>query len=201
MKYLISLFVFFLASSACHARLGETEDQIAARYGKPTDTFKIDDRLQNKSFWHGGYKIQVAFLDGKSQSETYQAEAAPQPPSLPQVVAQPPGLPEVVRRPPVRPQMAARDIEKYEVQILLDANALGSKWTTTSNFVDTGNAYFQIGTTWELESKAARAAYINDGGGAAVQIQSPIYLDYLKQKNDKAVQDLENERKKALQDF
>ena len=175
MKYLVSLFVLFLASSVCHARLGETEDQIVARYGKPTATGKVVDRLQYDSFRHGGYEIQVAFLDGKSQSETY--------------------LPNPDNSGPLH-----RKIEKFEVQILLDANALGSKWTNTTNYAYTGDD-FPNGTIWELESKAAKATYVYESLGSILRIESTIYLDYLKQQSDKAAQNLEKDRKKALQDF
>jgi hypothetical protein len=68
-------FIVTLTSSA-HARLGETPDQLVARYGQPlneadqkADGAKIP--LASVTFQKGGYQIDVTITDGVSTQEVF----------------------------------------------------------------------------------------------------------------------------------
>lgn len=87
-----------MLSASTEARLGETPDQIEARYGKPKMTDKTaDPRLVYSRYESRGFVIDVGFLDGKSQAEIFK---------------KPPG----------------EQIHDSEVAALLQANSFGHKW-------------------------------------------------------------------------
>jgi len=69
-KILLSLLSVLLATNALFARVGETEEQIDHRYGKPRGRW--DDYLGYKKLyrWHG-FEVMVTFLDGVSQREMF----------------------------------------------------------------------------------------------------------------------------------
>jgi hypothetical protein len=72
-----SLLVLGLATLSAHARLGETEDQIIARFGTPADAPKFNDDLPGvayKLFSKQNFNIYVGLIDGKSAYECYQAD-------------------------------------------------------------------------------------------------------------------------------
>jgi hypothetical protein len=54
-------------SATASARIGETEAQIEARYGRPTGSYRTV-----KSYSYNGFEIFVAFSNGKSGVETFQ---------------------------------------------------------------------------------------------------------------------------------
>ncbi len=75
MKNLFFLLALLLALNQSQARLGETEAQVVARYGKAITVEKgRTDRDSKQSFTHDGYRITVKFLDGKSGYEEYTKE-------------------------------------------------------------------------------------------------------------------------------
>ena len=88
-----------LVASNAFARIGETENEIEARYGKP---FTADSRDFNGYrlviFRTSGMQIGVAFRDGKSAAEFYSKQDS-------------------------------SDISANEIQVILAANAAGGKWT------------------------------------------------------------------------
>ena len=66
---LILVSGFFLAKSA-PARVGETEDQVDHRYGKPAG--KWDDYVGYKKLYHWhGFDVMVTFVDGVSKREMF----------------------------------------------------------------------------------------------------------------------------------
>ena|SRR5579862_9903915 len=67
----IIIIAALAAFSTARARVGETEAQIEARYGKPTlDGLKIEG-LPAKRYRLGGMDIEVGYIDGKSVVEQY----------------------------------------------------------------------------------------------------------------------------------
>lgn len=59
-----------LALCSAHARLGESEAEVEARYGKGK-TMLSDARGVSKSYKSGGLQIFVTFFEGRSNSEMY----------------------------------------------------------------------------------------------------------------------------------
>jgi|SRR2546423_6488578 len=54
------------------ARLGESRDEVEARYGSPVRTIQsAPDRVTGRLYDFNGFLITVMFLDGKSQLEEY----------------------------------------------------------------------------------------------------------------------------------
>jgi hypothetical protein len=66
-----SVAVLILWAASAFARIGETERQIEARYGKPTQTFRA-----TKAYFYKDFFIVVAFDNGKSGIEVYQKRNA-----------------------------------------------------------------------------------------------------------------------------
>ena len=66
---LIALSLCF-ALNIAFARLGETEEQIEARYGKPQKSV-ISYGHMVETYEVNGFSIMVSFMDGKSASEMY----------------------------------------------------------------------------------------------------------------------------------
>src|ERR1700676_1792307 len=64
------LAVMMALSSAAYAKLGETAQEIEARYGKPraSGTDQVD-HLVWRRYLHLDYQITVRFIDGKSACE------------------------------------------------------------------------------------------------------------------------------------
>ena len=61
------LLLLAMVASVAHARIGETEAQIEARYGKP---LKTDGDF--KAYTANGFTIIVTFLDGRSEGEMFE---------------------------------------------------------------------------------------------------------------------------------
>jgi hypothetical protein len=74
----LSLLLLFGAASLAQARLGETQDQIVARFGNGSPFFIIyggpHDGLKQQQFRKPGFDIQVLFTDF-SVGETYTASS------------------------------------------------------------------------------------------------------------------------------
>ena len=62
---------FFLLVSPAFARIGETEQQIEARYGKSTLTVSTGNEPLQKVYQSSGLNITVTYLDGVSQREIF----------------------------------------------------------------------------------------------------------------------------------
>ena len=72
MKYLLPLLLLLVIEYSASARLGETETQIEARYGKPTEILTpLKDNLPRKVYEKNGMEIIVSYINGKSCSEDY----------------------------------------------------------------------------------------------------------------------------------
>lgn len=90
--------MLILAAHPLHATLGETETQIAKRYGKPlAPPMGHTNRDMIEFFHYKDYEVSVTFIDGQSQRETF-----------------------------LRNDKKA--IPEVEVQAILDANKDGTKW-------------------------------------------------------------------------
>jgi len=61
----------FQLVSAAFARIGETEQQIEARYGKSIVTFPSDNQPLTKAYESSGMNIIVMYIDGVSQREIF----------------------------------------------------------------------------------------------------------------------------------
>jgi len=62
----------FALTIPSHARIGETEREIEARYGAPVQKPKKETgREKSRTYRFGGLEITVTFLDRKSQREDY----------------------------------------------------------------------------------------------------------------------------------
>ena len=60
--------------SPAFARIGETEQQIEARYGKATDTLSKGNEPLQKLYRSSGLDIGVTYIDGVSQIESFRKE-------------------------------------------------------------------------------------------------------------------------------
>lgn len=60
--------------SAAFARIGETEQQIEARYGKATHTLSKGNEPLQKLYRSSGLDIGVTYIDGVSQIESFRKE-------------------------------------------------------------------------------------------------------------------------------
>ena len=73
----LALFTCFILPLAAFARLGETEAEIATRYGKSTGGAPADivaaysPAAPVRTYEKAGLRIYVAFLDGRSVAEVY----------------------------------------------------------------------------------------------------------------------------------
>jgi hypothetical protein len=73
---LLTVALFATMTAAVHARIGETPDQLVARYGQP---LKEEDQkpdgtriaLAKVTFQKGGYQIDVTITNGVSQEEVF----------------------------------------------------------------------------------------------------------------------------------
>jgi len=73
MKAVITFVILCaICASSAFARIGETEAQIEARYGKPVVTFSKGKERPRKGYLSAGFRITVSYLDGVSASEIYQ---------------------------------------------------------------------------------------------------------------------------------
>lgn len=69
-RFCAGLLALFLFSGTAAARIGETEVEVEARYGKPIFTLpsKVDASL-TKCYLSGGFSIAVTYVDGRSARE------------------------------------------------------------------------------------------------------------------------------------
>jgi hypothetical protein len=66
------LLCFLLLAAPAFARLGETTEQIEARYGKPTKTAKPESPATDaKVYEKNGFRITVGYYEGKSYYEQF----------------------------------------------------------------------------------------------------------------------------------
>ena len=72
MKTLRILIAMALLAPIAEARIGETEQQIEARYGKPTMVLSTDQFAATKRYSFNGYDVTVSFEKGASACELYQ---------------------------------------------------------------------------------------------------------------------------------
>jgi hypothetical protein len=68
-----TLLFLLLATLPCFARIGETEVQLIARYGQPTD-IEIAGRAKQETFHKDGFIIEAILLDGKVVYHLYGKE-------------------------------------------------------------------------------------------------------------------------------
>jgi hypothetical protein len=73
---LLTLVFIVSVTATARARLGETADQLVARYGPPlkeTDQKSEGDKIAsaNVVFQKGGFQIEVTLVDGISEAETF----------------------------------------------------------------------------------------------------------------------------------
>jgi hypothetical protein len=66
----VAIALLMLVSSA-FARIGETEQQIEARYGKTIRTLSKGNQPLQKAYQSSGLDIAVTYIDGVSQSEFF----------------------------------------------------------------------------------------------------------------------------------
>lgn len=72
MKTILSLLLILSVSSSAFARIGESEQQVEARYGKPiAPRVPGEDLGETKAYVCAGFLIAVTFVDGVSQREMY----------------------------------------------------------------------------------------------------------------------------------
>ena len=70
--YFLTLLSLITFGRMCSARLGETEAQIAERYGQPLSINPgFSDQHLVKNYIYKGFNIVVHFLDGKSSGELF----------------------------------------------------------------------------------------------------------------------------------
>jgi hypothetical protein len=73
--YFVAISLLILVSHA-FARIGETEQQIEARYGKSIRTLESGNQPLTKAYRSSDLSIAVTYIDGVSQSEMFCAEAS-----------------------------------------------------------------------------------------------------------------------------
>lgn len=66
---LMGFWIFGLGE--LHARLGETENEMAARYGKPTKVESADENQKAIHFQDGGWTIKAVLVGGKCEKIVY----------------------------------------------------------------------------------------------------------------------------------
>lgn len=66
--------VLLMLVSPAFARIGDTEQQIEARYGKATDTLSKGNEPLQKLYRSSGLDIGVTYIDGVSQIESFRKE-------------------------------------------------------------------------------------------------------------------------------
>lgn len=99
---LLALLFITGVTATAHARLGETPDQLVARYGQPLS--EVDQKAENGKvgmanvvFQKGGFEIDVSVNDGVSVQETFK-------------------------------KLNGQPLTLGEVRTLLDANGQGMTW-------------------------------------------------------------------------
>jgi hypothetical protein len=74
--FLTFICAFLFCSNPAGARIGETEEQIDHRYGKPAG--KWDDYIGYKKLYHWhGFDVMVTFVDGVDQREMFNRSNGP----------------------------------------------------------------------------------------------------------------------------
>lgn len=66
MKHTLTLITLLLLPLTCFARLGETKEQLNARYGKPLIDEKIETQMRKVGYANNGFCFTVYLLDDKS---------------------------------------------------------------------------------------------------------------------------------------
>jgi hypothetical protein len=118
---LLALAAMLFCASQIHASLGDTETDLAKRYGPNVGKFISDTgKFTTEEYEFQNYHISVVLLDGVCARETFNRKDG-------------------------------KALDAIELKILLDGNALGSKWIQKDDTKDM--------TIWVLESKEAFAGY------------------------------------------
>jgi hypothetical protein len=97
------LLTLLAATATAHARIGETVEQLDARYGKPTRTTAGPTgaaRFEKRTYKNEGLTIEVFVYVGRSHQEIY--------------------------------KMPEGELSPEQVQKILEDNSFGSKWERTS---------------------------------------------------------------------
>ena len=183
---LASLLTVFAVEPCLYARLGETEGEVDQRYGqsyeypanntrelevlglvvKAVDPEEKDDPqfprvtgfpgVKVKTYNFHGFLIEVAFINGKSEAESY-----------------------------IRKDKSG--LEDADIEALLAANSLGSKWQP-------GSKTF-VYSNWNLASAAAIARYQDSHGLVVLTKKMSDYVLQLKKASlDKTAQEKANQR-------
>jgi len=135
MKPLLSILLCSLAAFHAQARLGETQQEIEARYGKPISEVEVahggNVKAEKREYLYSGLKVTVEFLEGKSQMEMVQV--------LPRIE----GVPE------------SNYLTDVQAKAVLDGNCRGKAWIVDGKHSD--------GTTklWTLTVGGKEVAYAN----------------------------------------
>ena len=95
--------VALTTSSTLFARIGETEQECAARYGQPVNNFPNDRLLYQKS----GLGILITFFNGKADAITYRKIAT-------------------------NALGKGEPLSEHEVEILLNSNSGGAPWKSVA---------------------------------------------------------------------
>jgi len=123
-NFVLLLALVGIAAAPLHARLGETEEQIAKRYGEPVK--KESDNLKEgafKAFYEAHtYSIEVTFIDGLSALEYFKRDYEPK-------------------------------LTEEEITSLLQANCGSSKWVLKSNGNDVRDYVLEDGKAHASTSK------------------------------------------------
>jgi len=99
MKMITLCVISALLCASAFARIGETEDEIRARYGKPVNEDRAQPPIVERGYLTSGMIVVVMFIDGKSEAEMFmKAKNFDQ-------------------------------LSDEEVQLLLKANSNGKEWT------------------------------------------------------------------------
>jgi hypothetical protein len=107
---LLSLALVAITTAGAQARIGETPDQLVARYGQPLN--EVDQKaegakiaLAHVTFEKGGYQIDVTITDGLSVEEKYK-------------------------------KINGQSMTVEEARILLNANSGGQNWSEPQKSTD-----------------------------------------------------------------
>lgn len=110
---LVLLAAMLICDGTAQARLGETEAQIEARFGKPVDGDKEPrDGILGKLYVSRGIRVLIFYIDGKSAAEGYNKENL-------------------------------EPLSETEVQTLLEANAQGQNSWAATNQLDFTKKYYK----------------------------------------------------------
>jgi len=133
---LFALGTLVLVSSSAFARLGETEEDLAARYGQPTSKpidlapayqeylgIASEHAPRTLTYKKDGFSIEVCFIGGHSERETLSRQTT--------------------------------DLSLEETQQFLDLNARGAQWKVVRKRLNKEGGSIPVG--WELNQGSAFA--------------------------------------------